>query len=68
MDVRRFGAAYRSPAYTLARAREIYETYYDIEYPGHERQAGPAAAAVERVPLARRRTARPSARRRAGSA
>src|SRR3954468_2074573 len=40
MDVRRFGAAYRSPAYTLARARETYETYYDIEYPGHERQAG----------------------------
>jgi glycine cleavage system aminomethyltransferase T/glycine/D-amino acid oxidase-like deaminating enzyme len=40
MDVRRFGTAYRSPAYTLARARETYETYYDIEYPGHERQAG----------------------------
>jgi 4-methylaminobutanoate oxidase (formaldehyde-forming) len=40
MDIRRFGAHYRSPAYTLARAREVYETYYDIRYPGHERLAG----------------------------
>ena len=40
MDVRRFGAQYRSPRYTLARTREVYETYYDIKYPGHERQAG----------------------------
>ncbi|MBV8079034.1 MAG: GcvT family protein [Actinobacteria bacterium] len=40
MDSRRFGRAYRSPAYALARAREVYETYYDVKYPGHERQAG----------------------------
>ncbi|MGA9857186.1 MAG: FAD-dependent oxidoreductase [Solirubrobacteraceae bacterium] len=40
MDIRRFGPHYRSPAYTLKRAREVYETYYDIRYPGHERQAG----------------------------
>jgi 4-methylaminobutanoate oxidase (formaldehyde-forming) len=40
MDVRRFGAQYRSPRYTLARAKEVYETYYDIRYPGHERAAG----------------------------
>ena len=40
MDVRRFGAQYRSPAYTLKRIRETYETYYDIRYPGHEREAG----------------------------
>ncbi|MFL5830938.1 MAG: FAD-dependent oxidoreductase [Solirubrobacteraceae bacterium] len=40
MDIRRFGAHYRSPSYTLKRAREVYETYYDIKYPGHERQAG----------------------------
>jgi 4-methylaminobutanoate oxidase (formaldehyde-forming) len=40
MDIRRFGAQYRSPSYTLKRAREVYETYYDIRYPGHERQAG----------------------------
>ena len=40
MDIRRFGPHYRSPTYTLARAREVYETYYDIRYPGHERQAG----------------------------
>jgi len=40
MDVRRFGARYESPSYTLARTREVYETYYDIRYPGHERQAG----------------------------
>jgi 4-methylaminobutanoate oxidase (formaldehyde-forming) len=40
MDVRRFGAHYRSPSYTLERTREVYETYYDIKYPGHEREAG----------------------------
>jgi len=40
MDSRRFGAAYRSPEYTLARTKEIYETYYDVKYPGHERSAG----------------------------
>ena len=40
MDIRRFGAHYRSPSYTLKRAREVYETYYDIRYPGHERLAG----------------------------
>jgi 4-methylaminobutanoate oxidase (formaldehyde-forming) len=40
MDVRRFGAHYRSPSYTLARIRENYESYYDIRYPHHERQAG----------------------------
>jgi 4-methylaminobutanoate oxidase (formaldehyde-forming) len=40
MDVRRFGPQYRSPSYTLKRVKEVYETYYDIRYPGHERQAG----------------------------
>ncbi len=40
MDIRRFGPQYQSPTYTLARAQEVYETYYDIRYPGHERQAG----------------------------
>ena len=40
MDVRRFGAHYRSPSYTVKRAREVYETYYDIKYPNHERSAG----------------------------
>ncbi len=40
MDVRRFGAHFRSPSYTLKRATEVYETYYDIKYPGHERLAG----------------------------
>jgi glycine cleavage system aminomethyltransferase T/glycine/D-amino acid oxidase-like deaminating enzyme len=40
MDVRRFGAQYRSPSYSLKRTRETYETYYDIKYPGHQRQAG----------------------------
>jgi 4-methylaminobutanoate oxidase (formaldehyde-forming) len=40
MDSRRFGRAYRSGEYTLARTREVYETYYDVKYPGHERQAG----------------------------
>jgi glycine cleavage system aminomethyltransferase T/glycine/D-amino acid oxidase-like deaminating enzyme len=40
MDSRRFGNAYRSPEYTLVRTREVYETYYDVKYPGHERAAG----------------------------
>ena len=40
MDVRRFGAQYRSPSYTLKRTLETYETYYDIVYPGQEREAG----------------------------
>ncbi len=40
MDSRRFGRPYRSPDYTLARTLEVYETYYDVKYPGHERQAG----------------------------
>ncbi|MGH2466886.1 MAG: GcvT family protein [Candidatus Limnocylindrales bacterium] len=40
MDIRRFGAQYRSQAYTLARTQENYATYYDIHYPNEERQAG----------------------------
>jgi glycine cleavage system aminomethyltransferase T/glycine/D-amino acid oxidase-like deaminating enzyme len=40
MDIRRFGPHFRSPSYTLKRAKEVYETYYDIRYPGHERLAG----------------------------
>ena len=40
MDSRRFGAAYRSREFTVARTTEIYETYYDVKYPGHERTAG----------------------------
>ena len=40
MDIRRFGRQYRSPSYTLKRTREVYETYYDIRYPGQEREAG----------------------------
>lgn len=40
MDIRRFGPAYRSQAYTLARSVENYATYYDIHYPNEERQSG----------------------------
>jgi glycine cleavage system T protein len=40
MDSRRFGRHYRSREYTLARAVEIYSTYYDVKYPGQERLAG----------------------------
>jgi 4-methylaminobutanoate oxidase (formaldehyde-forming) len=40
MDIRRFGVQYRSPSYTHARIKETYETYYDIIYPNHEREAG----------------------------
>jgi len=40
MDSRRFGRHYESREYTLARTMEIYSTYYDVKYPGHEREAG----------------------------
>jgi len=40
MDSRRFGLHYTSRDYTLARTREVYSTYYDVKYPGHERSAG----------------------------
>lgn len=39
MDVRRFGAAYKSPSFTMKRVQENYESYYDIHYPGEERQS-----------------------------
>ena len=31
---------YDSREYTLARTIEIYSTYYDVKYPGHERRPG----------------------------
>ena len=40
MDSRRFGGHYTSREYTLARTVEVYSTYYDVKYPGHERKAG----------------------------
>ena len=40
MDINRFGASYKSPGYTLKRVKENYEEYYDIHYPGEERQSG----------------------------
>jgi glycine cleavage system T protein len=40
MDSRRFGPQYRSRGFALARTDEVYATYYDVKYPGHERQAG----------------------------
>jgi glycine cleavage system aminomethyltransferase T/glycine/D-amino acid oxidase-like deaminating enzyme len=40
MDSRRFGRNYEDREYTLARTVEVYSTYYDVKYPGHERQAG----------------------------
>jgi glycine cleavage system T protein len=40
MDSRRFGPHYASREYTLVRTVEVYSTYYDVKYPGQERQAG----------------------------
>ncbi len=40
MDIRRFGDSYKSPKFTLERVSENYEEYYDIHYPGEERQSG----------------------------
>ncbi|MDP1710831.1 MAG: FAD-dependent oxidoreductase [Candidatus Nanopelagicaceae bacterium] len=39
MDIRRFGGSYASPKFTLERVTENYEAYYDIHYPGEERQS-----------------------------
>jgi 4-methylaminobutanoate oxidase (formaldehyde-forming) len=40
MDIRRFGPQYASRALAVARAVEVYSTYYDIHYPNEERRAG----------------------------
>ena len=40
MDSRRFGPQYRSRDYALERTTEVYATYYDVKYPGHERRSG----------------------------
>jgi glycine cleavage system aminomethyltransferase T/glycine/D-amino acid oxidase-like deaminating enzyme len=40
MDIRRFGRHYRAQRYALARTTEVYSQYYDIHYPGQEREAG----------------------------
>ncbi len=66
MDSRRFGRHYASREYTLARTIEIYSTYYDVKYPGHERQAG---RPLRLSPTYRgfRSSAPPSARSPAGS-
>ena len=65
MDSRRFGRNYHSREYTLARTREVYETYYDVKYPGHERRrAGRCSPTYARLAS----SAPPSARSRAGSA
>ena len=37
MDIRRFGAAYRSRDFARDRTIEVYSTYYDIHYPHEER-------------------------------
>src|SRR4051812_5465598 len=40
MDVARFGRQYRSPSHTISRTVETYRTYYDIAYPGRQRESG----------------------------
>ena len=40
MDLRRFGPHHASRRYAMARAFEVYATYYDIHYPNEERRAG----------------------------
>ena len=67
MDSRRFGRQYRSRAFTLARATEIYSTYYDIKYPNHERTPGRPLRLSPAYDRAWPRSARASARSRAGS-
>ncbi len=40
LDLRRFGRQFRSQAYTLVRTYEALSKYYDVRYPGEEREAG----------------------------
>jgi 4-methylaminobutanoate oxidase (formaldehyde-forming) len=40
LDLRRFGRQYASRPYTLARSYEALAQYYDVKYPGQEREAG----------------------------
>jgi glycine cleavage system aminomethyltransferase T/glycine/D-amino acid oxidase-like deaminating enzyme len=40
MDINRFGRQYRSPGYALKRTAETYRTYYDIPFPGLQRESG----------------------------
>ena len=40
LHLRRFGRQYGSQPYTLARSYEALSQYYDIKYPGEEKQAG----------------------------
>jgi 4-methylaminobutanoate oxidase (formaldehyde-forming) len=40
MDINRFGRQWRSPSFTLARTIESYQRYYDIPYPGLQREVG----------------------------
>jgi glycine cleavage system aminomethyltransferase T/glycine/D-amino acid oxidase-like deaminating enzyme len=40
MDINRFGTQWRSPGLTLARTVESYQRYYDVAYPGRQRDAG----------------------------
>jgi 4-methylaminobutanoate oxidase (formaldehyde-forming) len=40
MDLRRFGAQYRSRRLTVERTHEVYRTYYDLRYPNQEREEG----------------------------
>ena len=55
MDLRRFGAQYRSRRLTLERTHEIYRNYYDLRYPNQEREEAPAppVARVSAPPRAR---------------
>jgi 4-methylaminobutanoate oxidase (formaldehyde-forming) len=39
MDVRRFGGYASGGRYVRDRATEVYASYYDIHYPGHERSS-----------------------------
>jgi 4-methylaminobutanoate oxidase (formaldehyde-forming) len=40
LDVRRFGRQYKSQSFTLKRSYEALSKYYDIKYPGEEKQSG----------------------------
>jgi glycine cleavage system T protein len=39
MDLRRFGQHAASPRYIEERATEVYSTYYDLSYPGKEKES-----------------------------
>ena len=67
MDSRRSGRSTAAATTRSSAPTEVYATYYDVKYPGHERHGRPAAHGSRRSTRGSSASAPPSARSRAGS-